>query len=418
MKRNNLLRSIAFAAIAVALSCLPTQAGDFERQRQQVLDLAELTEPPKTYDCDDVVAEPGDGNVRAIYYDGLPWKGKPTRVFAWIGMPASKSGEAVAESGEKVPGVVLVHGGGGSAFKEWVQKWNSHGFAAISIAVEGQTDQRPPGGKGWQRHEWGGPQRDGIYGDSSNPLEDQWMYHAVADTILANSLLRSIPEIDADNVGLAGISWGGVITSTVIGIDSRFRFAIPTYGCGHLFDAENQYGRALGNNELYKQVWDPFVRMDRVRMPVEWLSWPGDKHFPLDCQAKCYHAAKGPHLLTLVPGMRHGHGAGWNPPDSYAFAKSVVDEGQPWCRQLSASTSGDQANAVFESSKALDNATLVWTSDSGITGERKWIVSPASVSKSSNAWKVSATLPDDATAWFLNAHSGKLIASSDFSERP
>lgn len=51
-------------------------------------------------------------------------------------------------------------------------------------------------------------------------------HHATADRILANSLLRSLPEVDADRLGLMGISWG-VITSTVVGIDTRFAFAIP-----------------------------------------------------------------------------------------------------------------------------------------------------------------------------------------------
>ena len=47
-----------------------------------------------------------------------------------------------------------------------------------------------------------------------------------------------------------GISWGGVITSTVIGIDDRFAFAIPTYGCGDLAEVPNQYGKSLGNHDL------------------------------------------------------------------------------------------------------------------------------------------------------------------------
>ncbi|WP_315854359.1 prolyl oligopeptidase family serine peptidase [Rubripirellula lacrimiformis] len=109
-----------------------------------------------------------------------------------------------------------------------------------------------------------------MYADSDQPIADQWMYHAVADTVLANSLLRSLPEVDADRVGVMGISWGGIITSTVMGIDNRFAFAIPTYGCGSLSDAGNQYGRALGDNPIYQQVWDPMVRMDKASMPSLW----------------------------------------------------------------------------------------------------------------------------------------------------
>ena len=47
-------------------------------------------------------------SVKAVFFEGPPWKGKPTRVFAYYGVPKSKNGE-------KAPAIVLVHGGGGSA---------------------------------------------------------------------------------------------------------------------------------------------------------------------------------------------------------------------------------------------------------------------------------------------------------------
>jgi cephalosporin-C deacetylase-like acetyl esterase len=164
---------------------------------------------PKTYEAEGFKP---DGTVRAIFYDALPWQGKPTRVFAWIGLPAKRDG--------KVPGMVLVHGGGGTAYKEWVQKWNAQGFAAISIAVEGQTDvneNKTKGRSSWERHAFAGPARDGIFADTKLPMKEQWMFHALADTMLANSLLRALPEVDTSKIGVTGISWGGVITSTEIG---------------------------------------------------------------------------------------------------------------------------------------------------------------------------------------------------------
>ncbi|MDF7824638.1 acetylxylan esterase [Pontiellaceae bacterium B12227] len=356
-------------------------------------------------------------NLKAIYFDALDYQGKPTKVFAWLGLPESCEG--------KVPGVVLVHGGGGTAFKAWVQKWNEKGFAAISIAVEGQTDLKNPKGKdpdnpsGWTAHAWAGPRRKGIYGDSGEPLKDQWMYHAVADTILANSLLRSLPEVNADQVGLMGISWGGVITSTVIGIDDRFAFAIPTYGCGSLATAENQYGRTLGNNELYKRVWDPMVRLNGANMPTLWLSWPGDSHFPLDKQADCYRAMPGATMISLIPGMKHGHGAGWNPPDSYAFASSVVSNGAPWCRATDAHVMNRCAVATFESVEPLEEAVLVSTVDSGVTGSRKWTQAEAVISeKGEHRWHVSAPLPSETTAWFMNVKRDGLTVSSAYQMVP
>lgn len=395
------------AGIALAAAGL-CHADEFSAQRQLVENLAHLTEAPAMREADGF---PAAGEIKAIYFEALEWKGKPTKVFAWLGVPKNPSG--------KVPGIVLVHGGGGTAFAEWVKLWNEQGFAAIAIAVEGQTSNRSGADANtWERHESGGPARVGIYGDSKESLRDQWIYHAVADTVLSHSLLRSLPGVDPKKIGIMGISWGGVITSTVIGIDSSFAFAIPTYGCGDLSKAGNQYGRALGDNLLYQQVWDPILRLDRAKLPVLWLSWPQDQHFPLDHQAASYRRAPGPRMVALIPNMGHGHGPAWNRPESYAFAESIVREKSPWCVQTTAGADGKTARVSFTSSKPLDRAVLVSTTGSGITGSRTWAESPAKLEQQGGQWHATATLPDGTTAWFINVHSGVLVASSEFKETP
>ena len=379
--------------------------------RKVVLGLVDTcAQAPKTYEAEGFKAE---GTVHAIFYDALQWNGKPTRVFAWIGLPAKREG--------KVPGIVVVHGGGGTAYMEWVQKWNAQGFAAISIAVEGQTDvdekKEAKGRPVWARHAFSGPARDGTFADTKLPLKEQWMYHALADTILANSLLRSLPEVDATKIGVMGISWGGVITSTVIGLDERFAFGIPTYGCGHLFDAENGWGKALHDNEGYQQVWDGMNYADRVKMPVLWLSWPQDAHFPLGCQAENYRKAPGPRMVSLVSKMGHSHPAGWNPPDSYAFAKSVVETGKPWGSSPSAKTQDGHAIAIFYSTKPITSAVLVSTTDKGFTGTRKWVETPTTLTVTNEiAATASAPLPTGTTAWYINAYADKLTLTSDYQE--
>jgi dienelactone hydrolase len=392
----------------LALTCIvsvTSLAEDFSALRTEVDGLARLTEAPQVFDAGGFPDETG---LKALFYAGLPWKGKPTRVFAWLGVPKST---------EKLPGIVLIHGGGGTAYKEWVRKWNEHGFAAIAIAVEGQIDERNREGPPeilWKRHAFGGPPRIKIYGDSAEPLADQWMYHAVADTILANSLLRSQPEIDPKKIGLSGISWGGVITSTVMGIDRRFAFAIPIYGCGHLADATNFWGDALRENRMYREIWDPVLRIKNATLPALWLSWPGDIHFPLDCQAETYTAAPGPRMVALLPGMKHSHPAGWNPPDSYAFAEGIVRTGKPWLRQRDAIIAGDRITVSFASAKPLEKAVLIWTSDLGSTGERHWQEAAAALETRGETSVATATLPPSGTAWFMNVRSGALTGSSDF----
>ena len=52
-------------------------------------DLKVLSAAPKVFDD----PEHTTGNVKAIFYQGLPWKGHPTRVFAYYGLPKLRSNE-------------------------------------------------------------------------------------------------------------------------------------------------------------------------------------------------------------------------------------------------------------------------------------------------------------------------------------
>ena len=406
--------SYAGSIYALALQVLipsTIQATDLET----VAALGNLTTSPAIFTDD---TTPGTaatitaGDLKVIYYDGLDFEGSPTRVHAWVGIPA---GASVANP---VPAVVLVHGGGGTSFKTWVEKWNERGYAAISMGLEGQADiaatqvQKDAGEAvgNWLKHAMPGPSRVGIYGDSDAPLTDQWMYHSVANTILGNSLIRALPEVDASKVGIMGVSWGGIITSTVIGIDSRYAFAVPTYGCGHLYDAQNLYGDHLGDNTLYREVWDPMVRIANATVPTLWYSWPGDFHFPMDNQAYTYHGASGPRMVSLVPGMGHGHGAAWNRPESYDFADSVISGGTAWCVQDSLSQIGNAVEVVFTSSRPLTEAMLISTTGTGKTGDLTWpeIAVDSFVESPAGTWTIQATLPAGTTGWFVNV---KALAS-------
>lgn len=406
--------------VSLGLLCFSTpeflaslSAQNFEEFRRQVEELGELTEPPKTY-----VAEGFESDVRlsAIFYEGLSWQGRATRVFAWLGFPSETNATPESQDAPKrFPAIVLVHGGGGTAFKEWVKLWNDRGYVAISIAVEGQTDQRRGNGmRGWISHEWKGPHRIGIYQDTEAPLKDQWMYHAVADTILAHSLLANLPQVDPERIGLMGISWGGVIASTVAGIDQRFNFIIPTYGCGGLENADNQWGRALGTNRMYQNVWDPLLRLPRAQMPILWLSWTGDTHFPMDCLARSCEAANGPHLLTLVPEMGHGHAAGWIRPESYAFADSVTQAGEIWLKQESLRLEQQTLNAVFSITRSVDDVLLYSTRSAGESPNRRWTVKSLSWNQDGDRISIRGELPEETRAFFINLKSGKLYGSSDY----
>jgi len=66
----------------------------------------------RIYDVPKIHWEPSkdQGNIKGLFYTTIPFKGKETRVFVYLGIP---------KSDKKVPAMVLVHGGGGTAFHEW-----------------------------------------------------------------------------------------------------------------------------------------------------------------------------------------------------------------------------------------------------------------------------------------------------------
>ncbi len=360
------------------------------------------------------------GDYKYIYYDAKDYQGNPTRAFAVVKVPAN------ASSMNKVPGIVCVHGGGGSAFTDWADNWANRGYAVISIAVEGQVNRKdgnyPAINTNWNMHNMGGPVRSGIYNDTDIlPFEDQWMYHSVADAVLANSLLRSLPFVDSTKIGIMGVSWGGVITSTTIGIDNRFAFAIPTYGCGHKFDSSNNYGINLFGDPIYEQVWDPVLRISNATMPTLWFSWPQEGHFPLDSHAYTYHAQNGTYMVSLVNNMGHGHFSAWNRPESYDFADAVVNNGNPWCTQQSLNLIGSTISAVFASTKPLHSASLISTTDfdtyppTGIATSQTWTETPidAPIDNLDGTYSVTATLPTGTKAYFVNVEANSSDTDDD-----
>lgn len=126
-KVNRMKKLVIFVGLVLAATFAP------QALAEGPWNIKQLADPPK------VLAAPGfqEPGVRALFFEGLPWRGKPTRVFAWHGMPANRSLG-------KVPAVVLVHGAGGTAFADWVRRWNDRGYAAIAIDTCGRVPLTDP----------------------------------------------------------------------------------------------------------------------------------------------------------------------------------------------------------------------------------------------------------------------------------
>ena len=264
---------------------------------------------------------PTSSDVKAITFSGLPFRGKPTRVFAWLGIPK-------LENGQKAPAMVLIHGGGGTAFDEWVRLWIKRGYAAIAMDTCGQV---PVGTYGkWYRRRAGRPAGLGRPRPDRSPREDQWTYHAVADAILAHSLIRSLPEVDPERTGVTGISWGGYLTCIVAGVDHRFRLAVPVYGCGYYRDtifgerAQQTHSRRC---RAMARWWDPSVYLPDAEMPMLWVTGSNDFAYTFNALQKSYRLPKGPARSAFASACRTGTAARGRTP-----RKSASSPTTSWAR--------------------------------------------------------------------------------------
>ena len=262
-----------------------------------------------------------DQGVEAYFLQSVDYNGAPTYVFAFVGIPAT------ATKDHPVPGVVLVHGGGGTAFPDWVKMWNDKGYAAIAIDTEG----RIPAGNAslsivenvaYESIKPHGPNNTS-YGDYAKPANQQYLYHAIAGTIAANSFLSSFPQVDSSKIGLTGISWGGVIATNAAAYDDRFAFAAPVYGAVAMTGTSGIFGELYTTYPRCASLWDNVEMLRNCRTPMLFVNWDGDPFFTVDATAKCANTAINARML-LIPQLNHSHTHGSNIQEIFTFANQVL----------------------------------------------------------------------------------------------
>ena len=407
-------RIIGILLLLVAPTILAEDAATFTK----IIVKDAWLQTPKSYPAPAELEKPG---VKAVFYEGVAFQGKPTRVFAYYGIPQS-------EPGKKVPAMVLIHGGGGTAFESWVELWNKRGYAAIAMDTCGAIPKgKKPNSRfsnDWERHEHSGPRGWGDFAGIDNPPTDQWTYHAVSAAIIGHSLLRSFPEVDVDRIGVTGISWGGYLTCIVSGLDSRFKFAAPVYGCGFLGENSTwlKNFQQMGDEKSARWLkwWDPSVYLKDTTIPMLWVTGTNDFAYPPDSLQKSYRLPKSARSLCIKVRMPHGHGgAGENPPEILTYADSFFKGGKPLPQVTQYFTKGNHAYAEFNSDVPVVKAELNYTTATGRWQERKWETIAATIAAGPGGQqRATAELPEGTKVYYFNLIDERgMYISSQHEER-
>lgn len=380
-----------------------------------------LTEATRQWIADGVPAvwpctHLAEAGLNGLFFASVPYQSRPTRVFAWLGLPAGASAQS------RVPGVVLVHGGGGTAFARWARWWCARGFAAIAIDTCGAMPLPDTGIRGsadWPRHSYAGPPGWGSFDQADWPLQDQWVYHAAASIVKAQSLLAAQPEVDPDRIGITGVSWGGFLTCLAAGIDCRFRCAAPVYGCG--FITEESIWTETGSFSImtaqqfqtWQQHWDPSAVLPLARMPMLWLNGSNDFAYWPPIWHKSAAATAGPRQLCMKVRWPHGHIPAAEQADEIErFMKMHLLDGQPMLTIGPPVRSGACVQATYAGEQPVRCANLALTADRGPWPDRQWHLLPAFVDQTTRT--IQAELPAGTSAAYLSLlDSDWLYTTSD-----
>lgn len=358
-------------------------------------------------------------NISAITFDGVTINGLKTKVFAYIGYPEGASEDS------KVPAMVLVHGGGGHAYAEWIKKWTDKGYAAIAFDNTGYFPSEA--GKGIAGREedpeafwdyglmgdfleegYTDAPKDSSMNDVGMPINEQWMFNAIAQTILAHNILRSDEKVISDKIGITGVSWGGVITALTIGYDTRWAFAIPIYGSGYLDEALSYLGISFMSPES-KALWLAQDRFNKINFPVLWMGWNTDIAFSYNSNSKSYLDTKNnpKTVLSMINGLGHSHRAAWNSETSYRYADWIVNDGngfaefqkEPETREISMNfiKPNDAENVSAKIFYIKEKMTYSITGVTESSMDQQWMLAPCNVMDN----KITATIPDEAYSYYV-----------------
>lgn len=345
------------------------------------------------------------GPIRSLFYEGEKFRNQPTRVFAYYATPGTLAGNAQQDT--DLPAVVLIHGGGGTAFREWVELWARRGYAAIAMDLAGCRPDKDMDGHARDnriRLSDGGPDQgdDEKFGSVAQPVNEQWPYHAVAAVLRAHSLMLSFPEVNVGRTAVTGISWGGYLTCIVAAVDNRFHAAVPVYGCGFLHENSAWIDRlakmTLENRQRWITLWDPSQYLPAVSMPILFVNGTNDFAYPLDSYMKSFDAVSSTKQLRITVNMPHSHPAGWEPREIGLFIDQHLRHGEPLPGLDEPKIDGEKVRVKCNSRLRLTGAALHRTTDDGPVNKRQW----QSISATIEGDSVSSDTPSaDTRAWFL-----------------
>jgi dipeptidyl aminopeptidase/acylaminoacyl peptidase len=238
-----------------------------------------------------------------------------TAVHGWVLKPAGTG---------PFPVVLMVHGGpyahyGWTLFDE-AQVYAGAGYAVVMGNPRGSSGYGQAHGRA-------------VVGDFGN-LDSQ-------DVLALLDAACQHPDLDGDRVGVMGGSYGGFMTSWLVGHSDRFRAAISERACNasDSFEGSSDIGwffvpQYNGTDPERVLAQSPLTYVDQIRTPMLLIHSEHDWRCPLEQAQRLFVALKQRHVeveLLLFPGEGHELTRSGLPSHRVARFNAVLDW---WQRHL------------------------------------------------------------------------------------
>lgn len=356
-----------------------------------------------------VIAQESDSVLLSkVLFHSREVNGIPTQVFAVIAKPL-KTG--------KYPGMLVLHGGGGSAEIEKVRRWASKGYVAVSLDIPGVSnpEQVKNSSGNWKSYGYG------KHRFTANPdVQSSVCFDGVLAAVQALYLLNNQPEVIQNNIGVSGISWGGYTTTMVCGlVPQAIKAAFSTYGSG-FYDAGSTFlpdieAMPEGERAVWLKYLDAGRRAKNIKAPFFIAAATNDNWFyppavmatlnAVGAQANHFFAPNASHSAPVSGGNIPAglNRAGWMQMEETYFDFYLKNTGQvlPVVKTKALSKADVTAEGNYRirfqvkaETPIVDAALWYSNSKEGWT-KKKWVCIQAETLK--NGW-YQAVLPQGAVA--------------------
>lgn len=326
-------------------------------------------------------------NIKALYIRS-DFNGNESYAFAYLGYPSVKK--------DKYPAVLLLHGGGGTAYYEWVREWANRGYIALALDLEGHTPKEngtltSAPNELYEKSPYVAPYNQNL-ADENADLSKTWLYYACKTAIIGNSFLHNLDKVDKNKIGVCGVSWGGFITSIITGYDDRFAFSLPIYCTVGLEDSGSPLGEYIKSHPTFK-VFDKVEPLLEIETPLHYFVSGKDK-FANPYMASDVILGMKNSGISIYPDLLHSQYDATNLMDPYTYADRLLNG----YKEIEITLDSGSVKITNNNNTKINSVSLYTTEDNLPSTSSRWLEEELSLDGDSSTF----TLDSDTSYYYVS----------------